>query len=104
VSVLSTASVDSDGGTGTATAASDPGPDFAFAVDRIEECGLVWEGRERVGSLGAGESYTSTERVDLSLADAVAVEGAGGWITVRTTMQSAEEPVTVTVTQRRQVA
>jgi Rieske Fe-S protein len=29
-------------------------------------------------------------------------EGAGGWITVRTTIQSAEE--TVTVTQRRQVA
>ena len=31
-----------------------------------------------------------------SLAGAVAVEGAGGWITVRTTIQSAEETVTVT--------
>jgi len=129
---------DGDAGTGTATGTADPGPDFAFAVDRIEECGrtcrdvtstlrndggaaatdvtvytriyagngtdgdVVWEGRERVGSLGAGESSTSTERVELSLADAIAVEGAGGWITVRTTIQSAEE--TVTVTQRRQVA
>lgn len=63
---------------------------------------MIWEGRERVGSLDSDESYTSTERVELSLAGAVAVEGAGGWITVRTTIQSAEE--TVTVTRRRRVA
>jgi hypothetical protein len=62
---------------------------------------VVWEGRERVGSLGAGESSTTTERVDLSLADAVTVESADGWVTVQTTIQSDEE--TVTVTQRRQV-
>jgi hypothetical protein len=126
----------SDGDAGTATA--DPGLAFAFAVDRIEECGrtcrdvtstlrndggaaatdvtvytriyagngtdgdVIWEGRERVGSLDAGESYTSTEQIELSLAGAVSVEGAGGWITVRTTIQSAEE--TVTVTRRRRVA
>lgn len=123
----------SDGGTTTA----DPAPDFAFAIDRIEECGrtcrdvtstltndgaaasdvtvytriyagngtdgdVIWEGRERVGALGAGESYTTTERVELSLTDALAVENEGGWITVQTTIQSAEK--TVTVTQRRQVA
>jgi hypothetical protein len=62
---------------------------------------VIWEGRERVGDLGAGESYTTTERVELSLADAVTVESAGGWITVQTTVQSDE--TTVTFTQRRQV-
>lgn len=62
---------------------------------------VIWEGKERVGNLGAGESYTATERVELSLADAIAVESAGGWITVQTTVQSDE--TTVTFTQRRQV-
>jgi len=121
---------------GGSTTTADSGPDFAFTVDRIEECGrtcrdvtstlvndganatdvtvytriyagngtdgdVIWEGRERVGALDAGEPYTTTERVDLSLADAVAVESADGWITVQTTIQSTEE--TVTTTQRRQV-
>jgi hypothetical protein len=62
---------------------------------------VIWEGNERVGDLGAGESYTTTERVELSLVDAVVVESAGGWITVQTTVQSDE--TTVTFTQRRQV-
>jgi len=61
---------------------------------------VVWEGQERVGSLGASESYTTTKRVELSLSDAVAVESAGGWVTVQTTVQSEEE--TVTFTERRQ--
>ncbi|MEF8855919.1 MAG: hypothetical protein V5A16_00705 [Haloplanus sp.] len=61
---------------------------------------VVWEGRERVGALDAGASYTTTEQVDLSLADAVAVESAGGWITVQTTVQSDEK--TVTFTEQRQ--
>jgi hypothetical protein len=117
-------------------ATPEPGPAFAFAIDRIEECGrscrdvtstltndgadatdvtvytriyvgngtdgdVIWEGNERVGDLGAGESYTTTERVELSLVDAVVVESAGGWITVQTTVQSDE--TTVTFTQRRQV-
>jgi hypothetical protein len=119
------------------TATAEPGPAFAFAIDRIEECGrtcrdvtstltnggaaasdvtvytriyagngtdgdVLWAGRERVGALGAGESYTTTERVELSLTDAVAVESEDGWITVRTTIKSAER--TVTTTQRRRVA
>jgi len=122
---------------GETTAAAEPGPAFAFTIDRIEECGrtcrdvtstlendgdtaasdvtvytriyagngtdgdVIWEGRERVGELGAGESYTTTERVELSLADAVAVENEDGWITVQTTIESDEK--TVTDTQRRQV-
>ena len=62
---------------------------------------VVWGGRERVGALDAGDSHTTTERVELSFADALAVESAGGWITVQTTIQSDEK--TVTDTQRRQV-
>jgi hypothetical protein len=61
----------------------------------------VWRGRERVGELAAGGSYTATTRVDLSLADALAVEGAGGWVTVRTTVRSTE--TTTTFTRRREV-
>ncbi|MFB6102399.1 MAG: hypothetical protein ABEJ73_07505 [Haloplanus sp.] len=63
---------------------------------------VVWKGREPVGALGAGESYTTTKRVELSMTDAFAVQQSGGWITVQTTIQSAEK--TVTFTQRRQVA
>jgi hypothetical protein len=62
---------------------------------------VVWEGRERVGALDAGASYTTTKRVELSFADALAVRNAGGWITVQTTIQSDEK--TVTDTERRQV-
>jgi hypothetical protein len=62
---------------------------------------VVWEGRERVGALDAGASYTTTKRVELSFADALAVQNAGGWITVQTTIQSDEK--TVTDTERRQV-
>lgn len=62
---------------------------------------VVWEGNEPIGDLGAGESYTTTKRVDLSFADALAVRNAGGWITVQTTIQSDEK--TVTDTERRQV-
>jgi hypothetical protein len=61
----------------------------------------VWRGRERVGDLAAGGSHTATARVDLSLADALAVEGAGGWVTVRTTVRSTE--TTTTFTRRREV-
>jgi hypothetical protein len=63
---------------------------------------VVWESREGVGPLDAGESYTTTERVELSLADGVAVGNAGGWVTVQTTIQSADR--TETVTRRRQVS
>jgi len=63
---------------------------------------VVWEGRERVGTLEDGESYTTTERVGLSLADGVVIRSAGGWITVRTTIRADEK--TVTTTRRRRVS
>jgi hypothetical protein len=51
----------------------------------------VWTGEESVGTLGAGESYTAVERVDLSLSDALAIERNDGWITVETTVRSNAE-------------
>lgn len=63
---------------------------------------VVWEGKEPVGDLGAGESYTATRRIELSLWDANAVREHDGWVTIETAVQSAER--TVTFTQRRDVA
>lgn len=70
--------------------------------DNTAEEDLVWSGKEPVGTLEAGGSYTATERVELSLQEALAVENNGGWITVVTTVRSRER--TVTFRESRQVA
>jgi len=62
----------------------------------------VWEGTEEIGTLAAGESHTSTKRVDLSLSEAYAVDQNDGWITIVTTIESDDE--TITVRESRQVA
>lgn len=61
---------------------------------------LVWEGSEDVGRLVAGDSSTSTRRVELSLADARKVDQRDGWITIVTTVESAEETVTFQDTEQ----
>jgi len=61
----------------------------------------VWSGTEPVGTLDAGDAYTATRRVELSYRDGFAVQRAGGWITVRTTVTTADR--TVTLTDRRNV-
>ncbi|KAA9399123.1 hypothetical protein Har1130_13030 [Haloarcula sp. CBA1130] len=63
---------------------------------------VVWEGSEDVGTLEVGGSYTTTRRVDLSFGDAFAIERAGGWITVRTTVETADRAVSLT--DQRKVA
>lgn len=62
---------------------------------------VVWEGKREIGTLEAGASVTATQRVQLSYAEALAVRGADGWITVQTTVQSDQK--TVTATERRDV-
>lgn len=62
----------------------------------------LWEGTEAIGSLGGGESYTTTTRINLGYGDAYAVKQADGWIAIQTTVRTAEQ--TVTFTERRQVA
>ena len=63
---------------------------------------VVWRGSEDVGTLEAGGSYTTTRQVELSFADALAVQNSDGWITVQTTVETADR--TVTFTDERQVA
>jgi hypothetical protein len=63
---------------------------------------VIWRGNEDVGTLGPGESYTETRRVELSYADALKVDNNDGWITVQTTVVTADQ--TVTFTDERQVA
>ena len=63
---------------------------------------VVWAGSEDVGTLEAEESYTTTRRVDLSFGDAYAIERADGWITVQTTVETADR--SVTLSDQRKVA
>jgi len=56
---------------------------------------LLWETTEEVGTLAADETYTTTERVDLSLTEAYAVEQADGWITIETTIDADDERITL---------
>jgi hypothetical protein len=63
---------------------------------------VVWEGTVDVGTLDANASETTTERVDLSFRDALAVDQNDGWITVQTTVES--EDATVTFRESRRVA
>jgi len=62
----------------------------------------VWRGSEDVGTLPAGESYTTTRQVELSFADGLKIENNDGWITVQTTVETGDQ--TVTFTDERQVA
>ena len=62
----------------------------------------VWQGSADVGTLEEGKSHTATKRIQLSFGDAIAVKGAGGWVTIETTVESDGE--TVTLTERRDVA
>jgi hypothetical protein len=87
--------------TNDGTAASDVTVDTRIYAGNGTDGDAVWQGSEPVGSLGAGESYTTTKRVELSFGDALAVQGADGWITVETTVESDER--TVTFTERRNV-
>lgn len=64
--------------------------------------GVVWKDTERVGTLSAGETYTITERVKLSWGEAYTIRQKGGWITIRTKLQSDSQ--TLTYTDRRDVA
>ncbi|MFB6092281.1 MAG: hypothetical protein ABEK02_04630 [Haloquadratum sp.] len=63
---------------------------------------VVWRGEAAVGTLAPGETYTTTRTVDLTFSEALAVKNRDGWITIQTTVETADR--TVTFTQQRQVA
>jgi hypothetical protein len=62
----------------------------------------IWRGQEDAGTLAAGESYTATNRVELSLSEGLKIQNNDGWITVQTTVETEDQ--TVTFTDERQVA
>ena len=62
----------------------------------------IWQGSEEIGRLAAGESATTTKRVELGYLDAAKVQNNDGYITVETTVATADD--TYTFSGRRQVA
>lgn len=62
--------------------------------DNTAEDDVVWEQQRDVGTMDAGESITTTERVELSLRDGLKIEREDGWITVVTTVESDQETAT----------
>ncbi|WP_396612176.1 hypothetical protein ACH9L7_02500 [Haloferax sp. S1W] len=73
-----------------------------YAGNSTKKEDVVWQGKEPIGDLAAGESYTATRRIKLSYSEAFAVQQAGGWITIQTTIQTDQQ--TLTHTERRDVA
>ncbi|MDY6775032.1 MAG: hypothetical protein SV253_02990 [Halobacteria archaeon] len=63
---------------------------------------LVWEGRKTVGDLKAGDSYTTTQRVDVGLGGGMKIRSNDGLITIETEIESDEERVVFT--EERDVA
>ncbi|MFW5919811.1 MAG: hypothetical protein ACOCSF_06415 [Halanaeroarchaeum sp.] len=55
---------------------------------------VVWEGTEEVGTMEAGTSHTTTERVELSLQEGRKIDQENGWITMLTTVESDDRTVT----------
>ncbi|WP_410767019.1 hypothetical protein [Haloferax sp. DFSO60] len=72
-----------------------------FVGNSTDSDDVVWRGSEDVGSLSAGEAYTTTKRVELSYSEAFAVQQADGWITVQTTIETDNQ--TLTYKERRDV-
>jgi hypothetical protein len=73
-----------------------------YAGNSTAEEDRVWAGKQAVGAMEPGATFTGTERVQLSYREGYAVEQADGWITVLTTVQS--DDTTLTFRERRDVA
>lgn len=72
-----------------------------FAGNSTAKDDRVWQGREDIGRLGSGEAVARTKRVKLGLSEGFAVQRNDGWVTIQTTVQSADR--TKTFTERRDV-
>lgn len=62
--------------------------------DNTETEDIVWEGIENAGTMEAGGTHTTTERVELSLQGGRKIEQEDGWITILTTVESDDTTVT----------
>lgn len=73
-----------------------------FAGNSTDDDDRVWQGKEEIGAMEARATTSATQRVQLSYAEGYAIRQNDGWVTIRTTVRS--EDVTLTFTERRQVA
>lgn len=61
---------------------------------------VVWEGSVDIGEMDAESSHTTTERVELSLQDARAIDQEDGWVTILTSVDTDETTVTFQDSER----
>lgn len=54
---------------------------------------VVWEGEHEVGTLPAGDSVQHTSRIELGFMSAAAIQGAGGEVTIVTSVESDQQSV-----------
>ncbi|MFB6176751.1 MAG: hypothetical protein ABEI99_06330, partial [Halobaculum sp.] len=73
-----------------------------YAGNETTSDAKIYENRQSVGAIPAGETATTTQRVEFTLTEAVKIRDNGGWITIVTKITDADGD-TVTVTQRRDV-
>jgi hypothetical protein len=73
-----------------------------YAGNTTESGDRVWRGQEDIGVLKGGSDATRTQRVELSAGEGLQVQQNDGWITIVTTIRSAE--TTITFKNRRDVA
>lgn len=73
-----------------------------YAGNTTSSDARVYENRESIGAISAGETVTTTQRVEFTLTEAVQIRDEDGWITIVTKITDADGD-TVTVTQRRDV-
>lgn len=73
-----------------------------YAGNETTSDAKIYENEQSVGTISAGETTTTTQRVEFSLTEAVKIRDNGGWITIVTKITDADGN-TVTVTQRRDV-
>lgn len=85
-----------------ARTATEVGVTSTIYAGRTADGLVVWNGYEYVGELGAGESFTTTRRVALSLRQGLAIRNADGYILIQTTIEYDDK--VVTFTRERRVA
>jgi len=83
-----------------ARTATEVGVTSTIYAGRTTDGTVVWTGYEYVGELGAGESFTTTRQVDLSLRQGLAIRNADGYILIETTIEYDDKVVTFTRERR----
>lgn len=79
-----------------------PATDVTATTRIYVENDEIWQGSEDIGRLDAGESVTTTKRVEIGYFDAAKIQSNGGYVTVETTITTAEG--SYTFSGRRKVA